>query len=191
MCRLLYSAIASLDGFVADVRGEFGWAAPDAEVHAFVNDLVRPVGTHLYGRRMYEVMSAWETMDDDAPEMRDFAEIWRAADKVVFSRMLEEVSTERTRLLREFDPDVVLRLKAEAGHDISIGGPGIAGEALTAGLVDELHLILVPVVVGGGTHWAPHGLHLDLELLDERRFAGGAVYLRHRVDLGAARSSLG
>jgi len=188
---LVYSAIASLDGFVADTRGEFGWAAPDAEVHAFANELARPVGTHIYGRRMYEVMSAWETMDDDAPEMREFAEIWRGADKVVYSRMLEEVSTERTQLFREFDPDAVMRMKAEAERDISIGGPGIAAEALMAGLVDELHLILVPVVVGGGTHWAPHGLHLDLELVDERRFAGRAVYLRHRVDLGRSRSSLG
>jgi dihydrofolate reductase len=189
--RLIYSAIASLDGYVADVHGEFAWAAPDEEVHAFANELARPAGTHLYGRRMYEVMSAWETMDDDAPVMREFAEIWRAADKVVFSRMLEEVSTARTRLVREFDPGAILRMKAEAERDISIGGPALAAEALRAGLVDELHLIAMPVVVGGGTHWLPHGIRLGLELLDERRFASGAVYLRHRVDLGGSRSSLG
>jgi dihydrofolate reductase len=188
---LVYSALASLDGYVADADGRFEWAAPDAEVHAFVNDLERGVGTMLLGRRMYEVLAVWETLDEPEPEMRDFAEIWRAADKVVYSRMLEEVSTERTQLLREFDPDAVMRMKAEAERDISIGGPGIAAEALMAGLVDELHLITVPVVVGGGTHWLPRGLHLELQLLDERRFAGGAVYLRHRVDLGRSRSSLG
>jgi dihydrofolate reductase len=188
---LVYSAIASLDGYVADAEGGFAWAAPSAEVHAFVNDLVRPLGTHLYGRRMYEVMSFWETTDDDAPEMRDFAQIWRAADKVVFSRTLPEPTTARTRLEREFDPDAVRRMKAEAGTDISIGGPGIAAEALRAGLVDELHLFVTPVVVGGGTPWLPDGLRLDLELLDERRFSSGVVYMHHRVDLGASRSSLG
>ena len=191
MGRLIYSAIASLDGYVADESGDFEWAAPDEEVHAFVNELERPVGTHLYGRRMYEVMSAWETMDDDAPEMRDFAQIWRAADKVVYSRTLAEPTTARTRLEREFDPDEVRRMKAEAGTDISIGGPGIAGEALRAGLVDELHLFVTPVVVGGGTHWLPGDMRIGLELLDERRFAGGVVHLHYRVDLGASRSSIG
>ena len=160
-------------------------------MHAFVNELTRPVGTHLYGRRMYEVMSAWETMDDDAPEMRDFAQIWRAADKVVYSRTLAEPTTARTRLEREFDPDAVRRLKAEAGTDLSIGGPGLAGEALRAGLVDELHLFVTPVVVGGGTHWLPGDMRIGLELLDERRFAGGVVHLHYRVDLGASRSSIG
>jgi dihydrofolate reductase len=189
--RLVYSAIASLDGYVADAGGSFAWAAPDSEVHAFANELERPIGTHLFGRRMYEVMAVWDTLDDEAPEMRDFAELWRATDKVVYSRTLSEVSTARTRLEREFDPDAVLRMKGEAEADISVGGPGLAEAALRAGLVDELHLIAVPVVVGGGTHWLPRDIRLDLELLDERRFAGGAVYLRHRVDLGAARSSLG
>jgi dihydrofolate reductase len=188
---LIYAAITSLDGFVADESGDFGWAAPDAEVHAFVNDLERPIGTHLYGRRMYEVMSAWETMDDDAPEMRDFAQIWRAADKVVYSRTLPAPVTARTRLEREFDPDAVLRMKAEAGADISIGGPELAGEALRAGLVDELHLFVTPVVVGGGTRWLPDDVRIDLELLDERRFSNGVVHLHHGVDLGPSRSSLG
>ncbi|MBN1530300.1 MAG: dihydrofolate reductase family protein [Thermoleophilaceae bacterium] len=189
--KLVYAAIASLDGYVADAEGGFAWAAPDAEVHAHVNDLTRPVGTHLYGRRTYEVMVAWETMDDDAPEMRDFAEIWRAADKVVYSRMLDEVTTARTRLEREFDPEAVRRLKSEADGDISVGGPKLAGEALMAGLVDECHLYVTPVVVGGGTHWLPPGLRVGLELLEVHRFAGGVVHLHHRVDLGASRSSLG
>jgi dihydrofolate reductase len=188
---LVYSAIASLDGFVADADGGFAWAAPDPELHAFVNELERPVGTYLYGRRMYEVMSAWETMDDDAPEMRDFAQIWRAADKVVYSRTLAEPATARTRLEREFDPEAVLQLKAEAGTDISVGGPELAGEALRAGLVDELHLFVTPVVVGAGTHWLPGDLRIGLELLAEHRFAGGVVHLHYGVDLGLRRSSLG
>jgi dihydrofolate reductase len=189
--RLIYSAIASLDGYVADEGGNFEWAAPDEEVHAFVNDLERPIGTHLYGRRMYEVMSFWETMDDDAPEMRDFAEIWRAADKVVYSRTLAEATTARTRLERDFDPHAVLRMKAEAPSDISIGGAELAGEALRAGLVDELHLFATPVVIGAGTRWLPGGVRIELELLDERRFSSGVVHLHHRVDLGRSRSSLG
>jgi dihydrofolate reductase len=191
VARLVYAGIASLDGYTVDAEGSFAWAEPDEEVHAFVNELERPVGTHLLGRRMYEVMSFWETTDHDAPEMRDFAQIWRAADKVVYSRTLAEPTTARTRLEREFDPDEVRRLKAEAGTDISIGGPGIAGEALRAGLVDELHLFVTPVVVGGGTHWLPGDMRIGLELLDERRFAGGVVHLHYRVDLGASRSSIG
>jgi dihydrofolate reductase len=180
--RLVYSAIASLDGYVADESGGFGWAAPDEEVHAFVNDLERPVDTHLYGRRTYEVMTAWETMDvtQEPAVMRDFAAIWRAADKVVYSRTLAAVSTARTRLEREFDADEVRRLK-EAGSDLSIGGPGLAGEALRARLVDECHLFLAPVLVGGGTRAFPDDVRLDLELLDERRFAAGFVHLHYRV----------
>ena len=182
MARLIYSAIASLDGYTADEAGNFDWAAPDAELHAFVNDLERDVGTHLYGRRMYETMAVWETMDVSAePEvMRDYAGIWRAADKVVYSRTLAAPSTPRTRIERAFDPEAVRRMKRTAGRDISVGGPSLAAHALRAGIVDEIQLFLVPAVVGGGTRALPNGLRADLELLDERRFAGGAVYLRYQ-----------
>ena len=176
---LTYFAICSLDGFIEDADGRFDWAAPDAEVHAFVNDLERPVGTYLYGRGMYETMRAWETLDDPAPEMQDFAQIWRAADKVVYSRTLPDVTTPRTRLEREFDPEAVRELK-EAG-EVGIGGAALAAEALRAGVVDELGLLLVPVVVGRGKAALPADVRLPLELLDERRFAGGAVYLRYRI----------
>ena len=177
MAKLIYSAIASLDLYVADEQGKWDWAFPDEEVHAFVNDLERPVGTHLYGRRMYEKMVAWETIDDPEPVMRDFARIWRAADKVVYSRTLPEVSSARTRIEREFDPEAVRRTPG----DISIGGPTLAADAFRAGLVDECHLFLHPVVVGGGLRALPSDLRLDLELLDQRRFAGGVVYLHYRV----------
>jgi dihydrofolate reductase len=173
---LVYSALASLDGYVADAGGRFEWAAPDAEVHAFVNDLERGVGTLLLGRRMYEVLVPWDTMDDPAPEMRDFAEIWRAADKVVYSRTLEEVSTARTRIEREFDPEAVRRMDGV----VSIGGPELAGHAFRAGLVDELQLFLSPVLVGGGTAAFPDGVRRDLELVEERRFGNGFVFLRYR-----------
>ncbi|MGZ4676937.1 MAG: dihydrofolate reductase family protein [Acidimicrobiia bacterium] len=184
MANLLYSAIASLDGYVADATGNFDWAAPDEAVHAFVNELERPVGTYLYGRRMYEVMAVW---DDPAftaggPDVTaDFGRIWRAAEKVVYSRTLADVSTGRTRLERAFDPDAVREMKAAATHDLSVGGPELAGQALAAGLVDECQIVIVPVVVGGGTSWLPDRLRLDLELLDEHRFARGDVYLRYRA----------
>ena len=184
MARLIYSAIASLDGYVADEEGGFGWAAPDEEVHAFVNDLVRPVGTLLLGRRMYEVLAAWETVPtgpDQPAAMRDFAELWRASDKVVYSRTLEAPSTARTRVEREFDPAAARRDVDRSGRDAGVGGPELAGQALAAGIVDELHLVLVPVLVGGGTRALPTGVRLDLELVDERRFRGGAVHLHHRV----------
>jgi len=184
VANLIYSAIASLDGFTADSNGGFEWAAPDAEVHAFVNDRERSVGTYLYGRRMYETMVYWEaasTGDDQPAVMRDYARIWQAADKIVYSSTLDAVSSARTRLERVFDPDAVRRLKKAAARDVTVGGPGLAAHALAAGLVDECHLFLSPVVVGGGTRALPAGLHLDLELLDERRFAGGVVYLRYRV----------
>jgi dihydrofolate reductase len=183
MARLIYSAIASLDGYTADASGGFEWAAPGPEVHAFVNDLEREAGTSLYGRRMYETMAVWETLDvstEPAP-MREYAEIWRAADKVVYSRTLARVSTPRTRIEREFDPEAVREMKARAARDITVGGPGLAAHALRAGVVDECHLFLVPVVVGGGTRALPEGLRIDLELADERRFASGVVYLRYRV----------
>ena len=184
MANLVYSAIASLDGFTADDKGNFDWAAPDEEVHAFVNDMERPVGTYLYGRRMYETMVFWETAstDDDQPAvMGDYARIWQAADKMVYSSTLAAVSSARTRLERVFDPDAVRRLKATAQRDVTIGGPRLAAQALAAGLVDECHLFLNPVVVGGGTRALPTGLHLELELLDERRFGNGVVYLRYQL----------
>jgi dihydrofolate reductase len=179
---LVYSAIASLDGYVVDAEGNFDWAAPDEEVHAFVNELERPIGTYLYGRRMYETMVFWEDAErvaGEPPAMREFSEIWRAADKVVYSRTLESVSSARTRLERDFDPEAVRQMKA--GGDLSVGGAELAAQALHAGLVDEIQLLLTPVVVGGGTRALPDGLRLSLELLDERRFDSGVVYVRYRV----------
>jgi dihydrofolate reductase len=178
---LIYAMIASLDGYVEDESGRFDWAAPDEEVHAFVNELERPIGTYLYGRRMYETMVAWETMDDEHPVMRDFAELWRAAEKIVYSRSLESASSARTRVEHDFDAGAVRRLKESAQGDIGIGGPELAGQAIAAGLVDECHLIVVPVLVGGGKRAFPDGVRVDLELLDERSFAGGAVYLRYKL----------
>jgi dihydrofolate reductase len=182
MARLIYSAIASLDGYVADEDGGFDWAAPDEEVHAFVNDEERPVGTYLYGRRMYDVMAVWETMPagpDPSPAVRDYAEIWRAAEKVVYSRTLDEPRTPRTRIERDFDPAAIRALKDGAAADLSIGGPELAAQALRAGLVDELRLFLSPVAVGGGNRALPSGVRVDLELLDERRFGNGVVHLRY------------
>jgi dihydrofolate reductase len=181
--KLVYSAIASLDGYVADRDGKFDWAEPDDEVHRFVNELERPIGTYLYGRRMYEVMAAWETMPlaEQGPVSRDFAELWRAADKVVYSRTLEAVSSARTRIEREFDPGAVRQLKAAAERDLTVGGPGLAADAFRAGLVDECHLFVAPIVVGAGTRSLPDDVRLQLALLDERRFGNGMVYLRYRT----------
>jgi dihydrofolate reductase len=186
MGRLIYAAIASLDGYIADADGNFDWAEPDPEVHAFVNELERPVGTALYGRRMYEILLAWETWDTtgEPDHIRDWAEIWRRADKIVYSRTLEKVSSARTRIEREFEPAAVAALKRDAERDLSIGGPELAGEALRAGLVDECHLLLSPVAVGGGTPAMPPGLRLDLELLGERRFGNGVVGLHYAVTSG-------
>jgi dihydrofolate reductase len=181
MGRLIASSIASLDGYVADADGRFDWSAPDAEVHAFVNDLERQVGTMLLGRRMYEVLAVWETMDDPEPVMVDFAQIWRAADKVVYSTTLEQPVTARTRIERAFEPDAVRALKQAADRDLSIGGPHLAAHAFAAGLVDEVQLFLNPVVVGGGTRALPDGVRLGLDLRDERRFANGVVFLRYAV----------
>ena len=184
MAKLIYSAIMSLDGYIADVDGSFDWAVPDEEVHAFINDLQRQFGTYLYGRRMYEVMVGWETdpsIAEQSPLMRDFAEIWRAADKVVYSRRLEEASTSKTRMERDFDPETVRRLKASTGRDLTVSGPDLATHAFRAGLVDECDLFLAPVVVGGGKRALPEGVRVGLELLDERRFGNGMVYLRHRT----------
>ena len=181
LAKLIYSAIASLDGYIADKDGGFDWAAPDDEVHAFVNDLTRPAGTHLLGRRMYEVLQAWDAVPtDDGPRvMRDFARMWQASDRIVYSTTLHTVSSPRTRLESRFDPDAVRELKASADRDLTVGGPGLAAVALRAGLVDELQLFLHPVIVGGGTAALPEGIHLELELLDERRFASGVAFLRY------------
>ena len=179
MAKLIYAAIASLDGYTEDEDGKFDWARPDEQVHAFVNDLERPIGTHLYGRRMYETMAVWETMVGESPASRDYAEIWRAAAKVVYSTTLETVSSARTRLERSFDPEAVRELKAASQRDLSIGGPTLAAVAIEAGLVDELELFLNPVVVGGGKRALPAGVRLPLELIDERRFDSGVVYVRY------------
>jgi len=184
MAKLIYSAIGSLDGYVEDASGKFEWAAPDEEVHAFVNELERPIGTYLYGRRMYETMVFWETVDPDGdwPAVaREFAAIWQAAEKVVYSRTLETVSSARTRIERELDPDAIERMKQSSGSDISIGGAELAGQAIAAGLVDGLQLLLVPVIVGGGKRALPNDVRARLELLDERRFQSGAVFLRYRA----------
>jgi dihydrofolate reductase len=182
MAKLIYSAITSLDGYVADEDGNFDWAAPDEEVHSFVNDLERPVGTYLYGRRMYEVMVAWETMPlADQPAMQDYAEIWRAADKVVYSKTLESVSSARTRIERDFGPEAVRQMKTSAERDIAVGGPDLAAQAIKAGLVDEYHLFVTPIAVGGGKQSLPDNVRLELELLDERRFGNGVVHLHYRT----------
>jgi dihydrofolate reductase len=181
---LVYSALASLDGFVADAHGNFDWAMPSEEVHAFVNDLERPVCTYLYGRRMYDVMMAWESDDliaGGSDAMRDYAKIWRAAEKVVYSRTLAQPSSARTRVEREFDAEAVRLRKVEATAPLSIGGPELASHALAASLVDEIHLILAPVIVGDGKAALPPNVRLGLRLIDQRRFDNGAVYLRYRV----------
>jgi dihydrofolate reductase len=183
MADLVYTALTSLDGYIEDAEGGFAWAEPDEEVHRFANDLERQYGTCLYGRRMYEVMSVWEEeQPPGAPDhVHEFGEIWRSADKVVYSRTLEEPSTARTRIEREFDPEAVGRMKAEAGENLAIAGADLAANAFRAGLVDEVNLLLTPVIVGGGKRALPDDVRLDLELVDERRFGNGVVYLRHRV----------
>jgi dihydrofolate reductase len=183
LAKLIYSSIASLDGYIADEDGKFGWAMPDEEVHAFVNDLERPIGTYLYGRRMYEVMVYWETAHTvaDEPIVLDFARIWQAADKVVYSTTLEKASSAKTRIDRVFDPREIRQLKESAERDLTIGGPDLAAQALRAGLVDEYHLIVAPIVVGGGNASLPGDLRVPLELLDERRFGNGMVHLHYRL----------
>ena len=183
MGKLIYSAIASADGYVEDAAGSFDWAAPDEELHSFVNDLERPVGTYLYGRRMYETMLYWETahtVPGQPSFVREFTGIWQAAGKIVFSKTLTSVSNARTRIEPNFDPGMVRQLKRATEHDMTVGGADLAGQAIKAGLVDELQLFLVPIVVGGGKRALPNGVRSDLELLDTRRFASGAVYLRYR-----------
>lgn len=181
MTKLLYTAITSLDGYVADEDGKFDWSEPDAEVHAFVNDLERPIGTYLLGRRMYEVLLAWETMDDETPVIKDFAQIWKSKDKVVYSTTLKDVSSARTRLERTFDPAEVGALKASADRDISVAGPHLAAEAMRAGLMDEIRLFLNPIVVGGGNTAFPDDVRVELELLDEHRFSNGVLFVRYGV----------
>jgi dihydrofolate reductase len=181
VAKLIYTAIASLDGYIEDEDGKFGWAEPDEEVHTFVNELERAVRTHLLGRRLYEVMSAWETITlaDQPPFIRKFAEMWRAADKVVYSKTLTTVASARTRIEREFDPEAVRQMKTAAERDLSVGGAALAAQAFEAGLVDEVRLVLAPVVVGGGKRALPANVHVKLELADVHRFGNGMVYLRY------------
>jgi dihydrofolate reductase len=184
MAKLIYAAIASLDGYVEDEEGKFDWSEPDEEVHAFVNDLERPIGTYLYGRRMYETMVFWETAGDEPDEpavFSDYAGIWRAAEKIVYSRTLEQVASAKTRMAREFDRDAIDQLKQSSDTDISIGGAELAAQAFAAGLVDECHLFLCPIIVGGGKRALPDSVRVQLDLLDERRFGNGVVHLHYRV----------
>jgi dihydrofolate reductase len=189
VAKLIYSAIASLDGYVEDKSGDFEWAAPDEEVHAFINDLERPIGTYLYGRRMYQTMVYWETAPtsgDQAAAARDFAEIWQAASKIVYSRTLETPSSARTRMVRDFDPAAIRQLKESSESDITIGGAELAGAAIAAGLVDECGLFLAPIIVGGGKRALPDDVLVELELLDEHRFRSGFVYLSYGLRKDAA-----
>jgi dihydrofolate reductase len=182
MAKLIYTAITSFDGYVNDETGNFDWAAPDAEVHAFVNDIERPIGTYLLGRRLYEVMRYWDSPPAGLdPIEQDYAAVWQAADKIVYSTTLDAVFTPNTRIEKTFDAETVRQMKALADRDISVGGPHLAAQAIAAGLVDEYALFLNPVIVGGGTRALPDAVRVDLELLDERRFASGVVYLRYRV----------
>ena len=183
MAKLIYSAICSLDGYFEDADGRFDWAAPDEDVHAFVNDLERPIGTYLYGRRMYETMVFWETAptDGEPAVFRDYAAIWRAAETIVYSRTRRTPSSARTRIEPEFDPDAVRQLKLSSTADLSVGGGDLAGQAIGAGLVDECHLFLCPIVIGAGKRTLPDNVRARLELLDERRFENGVVHLHYRV----------
>jgi dihydrofolate reductase len=185
MAKLIYAAIASLDGYVEDEEGVSDWAMPDEEVHAFANDLERPIGTYLYGRRMYETMVFWETAStervDEPAVFWDYAGIWRAAEKIVYSRTLQTPSSARTRIEREFEPDAVRQLKLSSSADIAVGGAELAGQAIGAGLVDECHLFLCPIVVGGGKRALRDNVRAQLELLDKRRFKNGVVHLHYRV----------
>jgi len=187
MAKLSYSSIASLDGYVADEGGNFDWAKPDEEVHSFINDLEHSVGTYLYGHRMYETMAVWETdaaLAARSELLRDFAQIWQAADKIVYSKTLERAPTARTRIERDFDPEAVRRMKTSAGGDLTVGGPDLAADAFKAGLVDECDLFIAPIIVGGGKRSLPDDVRVELELLDDHRFGGGMVHLRYRVRAG-------
>lgn len=181
MPKLIYTAISSVDGYIEDDRGDFGWAFPGLEVHSFVNDLERTIGVHLYGRRMYDTMVFWETQDGDTAVGREYAQIWRAAEKVVFSRSLNSVASARTRIERELTPAVIRRLKATSTSDLAIGGAEIAGQALLAGLVDEVRLLLAPTLVGGGKPTLPGRIRSELKLRETRAFSNGFVYLGYDV----------
>jgi dihydrofolate reductase len=184
MALLTCTGILSLDGYVNDPSGSFEWSAPDEEVHAFVNDLERPARTQLLGRRVYEVMAVWDDpafLDDDSRAVRDYASVWRETDKIVYSTTLADPHAPRTRVERAFDPVAVRALADASEHDVGIGGPTLAAQALAAGIVDELRVFWQPVTVGGGTSFFPAGVRLELELVDERRFTGGAVYARYRI----------
>jgi dihydrofolate reductase len=184
MAKLLYVMNASLDGYIADEDGKLDWTAPGEEYYSFINDLVRPIGTYLYGRRLYELMAVRETDPAAAaqsPGTREFAQIWQAADKLVYSRTLPAAATTRTRIEPDFDPQAVRQLKAATGRDLTVGGPTLGAQAITAGLVDEVHLFVWPVALGGGKPFLPNRARLQLELLDERRFGNGVVYLRYRT----------
>ena len=186
MAKLIFSAITSLDGYIEDEEGNFDWGAPDEEVHSFVNDLERPIGTYLYGRRMYETMVYWETVQalaDQPPCVREFTELWQAADKIVYSKSLDGVSSARTRLERRFDPNVIQEMKSTREHDLTVGGPNLAAQAFKAGLVDECQFFLTPIVVGGGKPSLPNSVRLDLELLSERRFRSGVVFVHYRTSV--------
>ncbi|MBG0740993.1 dihydrofolate reductase family protein [Paeniglutamicibacter antarcticus] len=184
MAKLIYSGITSLDGYTADRDGNFDWSMPDEEVHTFINNLERPIGTYLLGRKMYQIMTFWEAvpnLQDQPLFVQDFAAVWRAAEKVVFSTTLGAVSSARTRIEANFDPGMIRRLKARADADISVGGPELAGHAIRAGLVDEYQRFITPWVVGGGTRFLPRDVALRLELIDQHRFANGVVYVRYRT----------
>jgi dihydrofolate reductase len=184
MASLIYTTIASLDGYIADEDGKFDWAEPDEEVHTFINDLERPVGTYLLGRRMYEVLAYWDdppALDEQPSFVQEFAEIWQAADKVVYSRTLDATRTARTRIERDFDPEAIRQLKAQSDRDVTVGGPDLAAQAMRAGLVDDYQMFVVPVVVGAGKQALPHDGRIELELLDERRFRSGTVFLHYRT----------
>ena len=187
MAHLIYSAISSLDGYIEDADGNFDWAMPDEEMHKFANDLERGAGTHLYGRRMYETLMVWETdpnLAAESPLMRDFAEIWQAANKIVYSKTLEAVSTRKTQIERNFDPEAIRQLKEASEHEILIGGADLAAHAFRAGLIDEYLLFLTPIIVGGGKPSLPDNVRLELELLEERRFGNGMVFLRYQTRHG-------
>jgi dihydrofolate reductase len=184
MAQLIYSAISSVDGYIEDKTGSFDWAAPDEEVHGFINDLERQVGTYLLGRKTYEIMEVWDTdpgFAEQSPVTKDFAEVWQSVDKIVFSKTLQSVANPKTRLEHDFDAGSIQRLKDTSSNDLSIGGPNLAAHAFRAGLIDECHLFLVPVVVGGGKQALPDNTHLELMLTDERRFTNGTVFLRYRI----------
>ena len=184
MASLIYSTTASLDGYIADEDGKFDWAEPDEEVHTFINDLERPVGTYLLGRRMYEVLAYWDdppALDEQPSFVQEFAEIWQAAHKVVYSRTLATARTARTRIERAFDPEAIRQLKAQSDRDVTVGGPDLAAQAIRAGLVDDYQMFVVPVVVGAGKQSLPRDDRIELELLDERRFRNGTVFLHYRT----------